>query len=332
MAVDGTSIKSDIDSDLAGKGYRGIRIATIITTLKKVVDWVTGVVNGNLSTWYKVGTSNTPATNAEDVYRMGRLFAGKSTDDGTGSALQADTFSIAGVPFLGVTSYTDGTTLDFDTLTKVGTYAIGGSGWLAGGHGPGNTFTGVFTYGTLLVFRSSSGGMVQMYIDNSQNYLYQRMKWFTNSWGPWVCASRPLDFKIANTLIFEPALATKKLALYDYGSDHQFFGFGIANSILRYQVGDTCSAHIFFAATSPTTSNELARIQGDGKMGIGTTSITSVLHLKAAAGHYQFRLETAYTPSSSSDANGALGQICWDTNYFYVKTSAGWKRSALTTF
>lgn len=38
------------------------------------------------------------------------------------------------------------------------------------------------------------------------------------------------------------------------------------------------------------------------------------------------------TPTSSSDTSGSLGDIVHDSSYVYVKTSAGWKRSALTTF
>lgn len=45
MAVDGTSIKNDIDNNLANKGYRGIRIVNVITALKNLADWVTGSVN-----------------------------------------------------------------------------------------------------------------------------------------------------------------------------------------------------------------------------------------------------------------------------------------------
>lgn len=38
------------------------------------------------------------------------------------------------------------------------------------------------------------------------------------------------------------------------------------------------------------------------------------------------------TPTSSADASGNTGDIAYDDNYIYVKTSAGWKRSALSTF
>lgn len=39
-----------------------------------------------------------------------------------------------------------------------------------------------------------------------------------------------------------------------------------------------------------------------------------------------------FTPTSSADTTGVLGQFSVDDNYIYVKTSAGWKRSALAAF
>lgn len=38
------------------------------------------------------------------------------------------------------------------------------------------------------------------------------------------------------------------------------------------------------------------------------------------------------TPTSSADTQGAVGDFTSDDSYVYVKTSAGWKRSALSTF
>jgi hypothetical protein len=38
------------------------------------------------------------------------------------------------------------------------------------------------------------------------------------------------------------------------------------------------------------------------------------------------------TPASTSDSTGFTTQIAFDTNYIYVKTSAGWKRATLNTF
>lgn len=38
------------------------------------------------------------------------------------------------------------------------------------------------------------------------------------------------------------------------------------------------------------------------------------------------------TPANSADAQGSTGDIAWDASFIYVKTGAGWKRSALSTF
>ena len=40
----------------------------------------------------------------------------------------------------------------------------------------------------------------------------------------------------------------------------------------------------------------------------------------------------AYTPTGTSDTKGNVGDITYDDNYYYIKTSAGWKRAALSTF
>lgn len=36
------------------------------------------------------------------------------------------------------------------------------------------------------------------------------------------------------------------------------------------------------------------------------------------------------TPTGSDDPTGVTGTISWDNDYIYVKTSAGWARTALT--
>ncbi len=70
-----------------------------------------------------------------------------------------------------------------------------------------------------------------------------------------------------------------------------------------------------------------------GSFGTSTpTEATSRVHIVEANGYQQLRLETPYTPTSTADTNGNVGDIAWDDNYTYVKTSAGWKRSALSTF
>ena len=70
-------------------------------------------------------------------------------------------------------------------------------------------------------------------------------------------------------------------------------------------------------------------------VGVGVVAPTSKLHVNGAAGHNQFRLEKPYTPTSSSDPNGEVGQVAWDANWSYQKVSVSphiWKRSPYNTW
>jgi hypothetical protein len=70
----------------------------------------------------------------------------------------------------------------------------------------------------------------------------------------------------------------------------------------------------------------------NGNLGIKTTSPTDLIDINGANGYSQLRLRTAYTPTGTADANGNTGDVSWDADYIYIKTAAGWKRSALSTF
>lgn len=65
---------------------------------------------------------------------------------------------------------------------------------------------------------------------------------------------------------------------------------------------------------------------------IGPTTPTDKLTVDGANGYSVFRLVDSYTPTGTADTNGNTGSFAWDANYLYIKTSAGWKRSALSTF
>ena len=58
----------------------------------------------------------------------------------------------------------------------------------------------------------------------------------------------------------------RKIVLYEeFNNNHQFYGFGINDGILRYQTtggGD----HVFYSATSANTSKELMRVKNDGNV------------------------------------------------------------------
>lgn len=85
--------------------------------------------------------------------------------------------------------------------------------------------------------------------------------------------------------------------------------------------------------TSGSPSNMMLSPDG-GFIGVrlGTTAPTSSMDINGANGHTSLRVRQSYTPTSTADSNGQTGQVAWDDSYIYIKTSAGWKRAALSTF
>jgi hypothetical protein len=74
-------------------------------------------------------------------------------------------------------------------------------------------------------------------------------------------------------------------------------------------------------------------IQGSGStrgnIGINNESPTSKLDIVGTNGYRQLRLRTSYTPTSTADSNGEIGDIAWDNSYLYIKTGTGWGRVRL---
>lgn len=84
-------------------------------------------------------------------------------------------------------------------------------------------------------------------------------------------------------LQFATNAANRKIVLYENANnDHEFLGFGINNSILRYQVSSTFANHVFYAGNGASSSNELMRIQGNGNVGIGVNAPTAKLEVNGS--------------------------------------------------
>lgn len=136
----------------------------------------------------------------------------------------------------------------------------------------GSVFTSIVGIGGIIV--SSSGNnftldgtnLKSQWLSASANQIY------TNSF---------VGIGLANPnglLQFANINNNRKIVLHeDANNDYQFYGFGIAAGQLRYSVGSTGVAHIFYAATSSSTADELMRIQGNGNIGIGTQVPTEKL-------------------------------------------------------
>jgi len=69
------------------------------------------------------------------------------------------------------------------------------------------------------------------------------------------------------------AITNRTIVVYeDSNNDHQYHGFGVNPTSMRYQVSDVSGDHVFYAGVNSTTSNELFRIKGSGNVIIAGTS------------------------------------------------------------
>lgn len=97
--------------------------------------------------------------------------------------------------------------------------------------------------------------------------------------------------------------ANRRIVLYSGGAnDHQYYGFGVNNSTLRYQIDSTASRHVFYSALTTTTSQEVMRITGTGFVGIGVVSPT-------------YRLDVDNTGAALNTPVASLMRFEGDTTY-----------------
>ena len=81
------------------------------------------------------------------------------------------------------------------------------------------------------------------------------------------------------TLDLGNGISNRKISLYATAdNDHQYYGFGINNGVLRCQLATTTANFKFYAASSSSASNELFRIQGDGNVVIPALTTAGVLY------------------------------------------------------
>ena len=147
---------------------------------------------------------------------------------------------------------------------------------------PGLTVTGD---GTDHIIKAVRAGNTRLFVGNAVNTVGINTETVNNP----LTVNGSADFSgnigIGTTdtsanLTFTSETGSRKIALYTVSdNDYQFYGFGIADNTLVYHTAATSDDHVFYAGTSSTTRNELMRIGGDGKVGIGVDTPNEKLHI-----------------------------------------------------
>ncbi len=266
-------------------------------------DWVlNGTEIYNLSTEVGIGTS-TPTYKLDILHSGGTGIRNKSTS--SFSVIDIDAFSgDASIRFAkdGVNKWNLRNTPGTDNLQI---FELGGGGERFQIQ---NTTGNVGISDVNPTARLSVGGNVKI-VDGTQalgrvltSDANGLASWQANPTSPFLVSGGNIFYPTGNVgignsspngkLQFANTLANRTIVLYEEANnEHQYYGFGVNSSTLRYQVG-TGGNHVFYANINGSTSKELFKIASNGNItAAGVISFTSDMRLKKDINHLENVLE-----------------------------------------
>ena len=149
--------------------------------------------------------------------------------------------------------------------------------------------------------------------------------------------------KISQLTINTTPTFTDALPIVNSGQTKQILLSGLTNFVSSYVViitggtysngvavftnntGGTFSVSGFNTTNYFTGGTVTGATTFTNSLSANTVSATT-LDVSGNTGYNQFRMRTSYTPTGSTDTNGSIGDVSWDNNYFYWKTSTQWLR------
>ncbi len=119
----------------------------------------------------------------------------------------------------------------------------------------------------------------------------------------------------------------RKIALWNTGTDFDYFGFGISTSQLDYNTGNT-AAHVFYAGTSTTTKVEILRLASGAITVAGVLNLPTTSSTAGIINQNSIRFMHSYGSNNTFLGSGA-GNF---TNTSHSNTGIGYQvLAALTT-
>jgi hypothetical protein len=169
-----------------------------------------------------------------------------------------------------IANFATSNTIDRSSLVKITNNNASPNGWFLAVGGTGNGLG--ITNGEMYV---ESSGAKDLILRNQASNTTETFRIRGSNGGVGIGTATPNA-----ALQFGNVLANRRIVLWeDANNDHQFYGFGMNGNTLRYQVAAPSQNHVFYAGASTTASNELMRIQGNGNVGIGTTTPSAKLEV-----------------------------------------------------
>ena len=122
-------------------------------------------------------------------------------------------------------------------------------------------FSGLITAGTTLSQTNTCSNLYSSNVINSQTITTYGI----------VCSNASILSITASNISFLNTETNRKLILSQTAAnEHQICSIGSANNLVKFQADSINTSFVFSACTTPSTSSELMRILGNGRVGIGT--------------------------------------------------------------
>lgn len=130
-------------------------------------------------------------------------------------------------------------------------------------------------------------------------------------------------------------VVSRKIVLYESAdNDHQFYGFGVNSSVLRYQTAGPGDDHVFYSGAGAGASTELMRIKGNGNTGIGNSDPAYRLDV---SGRMRLRADGSssagiwFNNLGNTEVRGFVGMYDNDLIGIYGDAGGGWSFAMSTS-